>query len=57
MVNPEHTADFDEAYPGMRGIRMVLLDKNRKPVSQAHLNPFTDDQNAKYETGVNISLL
>ena len=51
VVAPEHTADFDEAYPSMKGIRMVLLDKDRKPVSQAYLNPFTDDQDAKYETG------
>ena len=51
MIHPEHTADFDKAYPGMKGIRMVLLDKDCKPVSQAYLNSFTDDHNAKYETG------
>ena len=32
VVKPEYVAEFDKAYPEMKGIRMVLLDKNRKPV-------------------------
>ena len=51
VIAPEHADDFDKAYPAMKGVRMVLLDSDRKPISQAYLNPFTNDQDAKYETG------
>ena len=51
VIAPEHRTDFDKAYPELEGIKMVLLDDTHKPIPQAYLNPFTNDQSAKYETG------
>ena len=51
VIAPEHQTDFNKVYLELEGIRMVLLDDSHKLIPQAYLNPFTNDQMAKYETG------